>query len=163
MTPNGLLFFALSPLSRPGNTDSYHYDENNFTTTLLLQSAEKGGIFECTEPTRVGKEVRPTSFPIFYFIQPICGGMFTFQDEKAYTGSEYSLCHCHNSAREGGHRCPGQISHHLHRRDSGLIPSQHISPSALNRLILVSVKEEPSALAAGLNRSSEGNTQLKAG
>lgn len=47
---------ALSPLnigiSRPGETLAWHFDTSEFATTLLLQAADSGGLFEYIPQTR---------------------------------------------------------------------------------------------------------------
>lgn len=45
------------PFFVPGCTDTWHYDESPFSTTLLLQKPEEGGKFEYTRPIRVGTKV----------------------------------------------------------------------------------------------------------
>ena len=35
--------------------DSWHFDQSPFSTTIMLQTAEKGGKFEHTLPIRKGK------------------------------------------------------------------------------------------------------------
>ena len=41
---------------RPGYHHSFHFDESDFSTTLMLQPAARGGLFQYTDPLRTSKD-----------------------------------------------------------------------------------------------------------
>ena len=48
-----------------GQFNAWHFDESNFSTTIMLQKAEKGGDFQHTQPIRAGCGAQGNQVNIF--------------------------------------------------------------------------------------------------